>query len=102
MRTPVWIRTGPLPGFGFNRPHRCVADLLKSLGTAVGPDGRHGLGCVAAHEMFVCVANGCHTLMQQGKVATAFLFERIARLEANATVPMIDPYEPTPNGWQSE
>jgi hypothetical protein len=29
------------------------------------------LGCVAAHGMFVCDANGCHTLTPQGKAATA-------------------------------
>jgi hypothetical protein len=53
-------------------------------------DGRLDLGCVAAHGMFVCDANGCHTLTPQGKAATAFLFELIARLQTCATVPMID------------
>lgn len=63
--------------------------LLDAL-AEVEPDGRLDLGCVAAHGMFVCDANGCHTLTPQGKAATAFLFELIARLQASATVPMID------------
>jgi hypothetical protein len=63
--------------------------LLDALAGAE-PDGRLDLGCVAAHGMFVCDANGCHTVTPQGKAATAFLFELIARLQSSATVPMID------------
>ena len=63
--------------------------LLDALAGAK-PDGRLDLGCVAAHGMFVCDANGCHTVTPQGKAATAFLFELIARLQSSATVPMID------------
>lgn len=48
------------------------------------------LGCVAAHGMFGCDAGGCHTIIPQGKPATAFLLELIARLQSSATVPMID------------
>lgn len=48
------------------------------------------LGCVAAHGIFGCDANGCYTVNPQGKPATAFLFELIARLQSLATVPMID------------
>ena len=54
------------------------------------PDGRLDLGCVAAHGMFGCDAKDCYTITPQGKPATAFLFELIARLQSSATVPMID------------
>lgn len=63
--------------------------LLDALGGG-GSGGRLDLGCVAAHGMFLCDANGCHTITPQGKPATAFLFELIARLQSSATVPMID------------
>jgi hypothetical protein len=63
--------------------------LLDALAGAE-PDGRLDMGCVAAHGMFVCDAKGCHTVTPQGKAATAFLFELIARLQSSATVPMID------------
>ena len=53
-------------------------------------DEKLDLGCVAAHGIFSCDANGCHTAGPQGKAATAFLFELIARLQTCATVPMID------------
>jgi hypothetical protein len=52
--------------------------------------GKLDLGCIAAHGMFSCDEKGCHTLAPQGKPATAFLFELIARLQALATVPMVD------------
>ena len=54
------------------------------------PDERLDLGCVAAHGTFGCDQKGCYSLVPQGKPATAFLFELIARLQATATVPMID------------
>jgi hypothetical protein len=54
------------------------------------PDARLDLGCVAAHGMFGCDADGCFTITPQGKPATAFLFELITRLQSSATVPMID------------
>jgi hypothetical protein len=63
--------------------------LLKVLSGAE-PEGRLDMGCVAAHGMFVCSADGCHTITPRGKAATAFLFELIARLQSSATVPMID------------
>lgn len=63
--------------------------LLDALAGAEADD-RLDLGCVAAHGMFVCDSNGCHTVTPQGKAATAFLFELIARLQGSATVPMID------------
>jgi len=48
------------------------------------------LGCVAAHGIFACDQKGCYSITPQGKPATAFLFELIARLQAIATVGMID------------
>jgi hypothetical protein len=48
------------------------------------------LGCVAAHGTFGCGEARCYTITSEGKPATAFLFELIARLQATATVPMID------------
>ena len=53
-------------------------------------DSRLDLGCVAAHGMFGCDATGCYTIAPEGKPATAFLLELIARLQSIATVPMID------------
>ena len=63
--------------------------FIKALSRG-GPGGLLDLGCVAAHGTFGCDASGCHTLTLGGKPATAFLFELIARLQATATVPMID------------
>jgi len=54
------------------------------------PEGRLDLGCVAAHGTFGCDAEGCYSLTTEGKPATAFLLELIARLQTSATVPMID------------
>jgi hypothetical protein len=53
-------------------------------------DNRLDLGCVAAHGTFGRDGVGCHTIVPQGKPATAFLLELIARLQSSATVPMID------------
>jgi hypothetical protein len=67
--------------------------LGQSLTDALGrgdPGGRLDLGCVAAHGIFGCDENACYVVTPQGKPATAFLFELIARLQATATVPMID------------
>jgi hypothetical protein len=63
--------------------------LSKAL-SGIEQETRLDLGCVAAHGMFVCDVNGCHTITPQGKAATAFLFELISRLQTSATVPMID------------
>jgi hypothetical protein len=63
--------------------------LITAL-SGSGPDGCLDLGCVAAHGMFGCDEHDCYTIMPQGKPATAFLFELIARLQDSATVPMID------------
>lgn len=63
--------------------------LTQALSTG-DPTGRLDLGCVAAHGLFSCDKAGCHTATPQGKAATAFLLELIARLQDAATVPMID------------
>lgn len=47
------------------------------------------IGCVAAHGIF-CRAEDKFIVTAQGKPATAFLLELIARLQELATVPMID------------
>lgn len=62
--------------------------LLDALGGE--SERRLDLGCVAAHGVFECDETGCYTLKQQGKPATAFLLELIARLQNSGTVPMID------------
>jgi hypothetical protein len=66
------------------------APLDVTRWAVVAPMACLDLGCVAAHGMFHCDANGCHTITPQGKPAKAFLFELIARLQSSATVPMID------------
>jgi hypothetical protein len=63
--------------------------LIEALSRG-GSGGLLDLGCVAAHGTFGCDASGCHAPTLGGKPATAFLFELIARLQATATVPMID------------
>ena len=63
-----------------------LTDALAAADVA----GKLDLGCVAAHGMFSCDENGCYALAPQGRPATAFLFELIARLQTLATVPMID------------
>jgi hypothetical protein len=63
--------------------------LLEAL-QRVEVKERLDLGCVAAHGTFGCDESGCFVLKPQGKPASAFLFELIARLQDRATVPMID------------
>lgn len=53
-------------------------------------DRRLDLGCVAAHGVFGFDETGSYSLRLQGKPATAFLLELIARLQTSGTVPMID------------
>lgn len=53
-------------------------------------EGRLDLGCVAAHGIFHVESDGSYSVTMEGKPATAFLFELIARLQGIATVPMID------------
>lgn len=52
--------------------------------------GRLDLGCIAAHGGYTLDPSGAFVLSPQGKPASAFLLELIARLQAIATVPMID------------
>jgi hypothetical protein len=63
--------------------------MVQALTTA-DAETRLDLGCVAAHGTFGCDETHCYTITPEGKPATAFLFELIARLQATATVPMID------------
>lgn len=63
--------------------------LLDALKQAE-PARRLDLGCIAAHGIFACEKNACYILKPQGKPATAFLLELIARLQVSGTVPMID------------
>lgn len=62
--------------------------LLDAL--AQEAERRLDLGCVAAHGIFACDDTGCYKITPQGKPATAFLLELIARLQTSGTVPMID------------
>lgn len=62
--------------------------LLDALGTEA--ERRLDLGCVAAHGTFFCEETGCYVVTPQGKPATAFLLELIARLQTSGTVPMIN------------
>jgi hypothetical protein len=49
------------------------------------------LGCVAAHGHFSFNAGtGGYSFQQDGKAATAFLFNLISRLQFSGTAPMID------------
>jgi hypothetical protein len=62
--------------------------LLKALQEK--HEGGLDLGCVAAHGIFGCDEQRSYSIAHQGKPATAFLFELIARLQAIATVGMIN------------
>lgn len=63
--------------------------LVEALGAGTH-EGHLDLGCVAAHGTFGLALDGSYTITRQRKPATAFLFDLIARLQAAATVPMID------------
>ncbi len=63
---------------------------LRDALSAESTDNRLDLGCVAAHGVFGCDAGDRYIITPQGKPATAFLLELIARLQGIATVPMID------------
>jgi uncharacterized protein DUF6602 len=62
--------------------------LTAALGK--NPNGRLDLSCAALHGTFACAADGAITITTNGKAATAFLLELIARLQDIATVPMMD------------
>jgi hypothetical protein len=53
------------------------------------PNRALDIGCIAAHGTFWTGADG-YEVRAGGKAATAFLLELIARLQASATVPMLD------------
>lgn len=63
--------------------------LIASLKSGTAEEALD-IGCVAAHGMFTCDDQGCHSISPQGKPATAFLLELIARLQSLGTVAMID------------
>jgi hypothetical protein len=63
--------------------------LIKALTAATDAECLD-LGCVAAHGTFSRVGKAKYEITPEGKPATAFLFELIARLQMSATVPMID------------
>lgn len=62
--------------------------LIKAL--SVEADKRLDLSCVARHGIIASDDSGKCTIDAKDKAATAFLLELIARLQAMATVPMID------------
>lgn len=97
----------PIPHAGGTYPAKSLSPILGGILTlesdwtpalgeplttalAKNQEGRLDLGCVAAHGIFACDAVGCLSITPQGKAATAFLLELIARLQSGATVPMID------------
>lgn len=80
---------GGLLSFESDWSHALGQPLIDALASSQ-ERGRLDLGCVAAHGSFGCDDKGCYTITPQGKPATAFLFELIARLQTSATVPMID------------
>lgn len=67
-----------------------LGDPLKQALSKKTSDNRLDLGCVAACGHFSRREDGDYDLVKEGRPATAFLFELIARLQATATVPMID------------
>lgn len=87
-KTPAYILGGLLTFESeWNPP---LGKPLTDALTKGEPEERLDLGCVAAHGTFGCDEKECYTIVPQGKPATAFLFELIARLQASATVAMID------------
>lgn len=65
-------------------------DSLREAVKHEAPIDRLDLGCVAAHGTFSYAEGERYEVAIGGKPATAFLLELIARLQAVATVPMID------------
>lgn len=63
--------------------------LTAALGKG-NEQSRLDVGCVAAHGLFYREDLGRYVLVPHAKAATAFMLELIARLQASATVPMID------------
>ena len=73
-----------MAGFEVSTEDPLTTALSKS------PADRLDINCVAAHGIFGFDDAGAVTITADGKPATAFLLELIARLQAIATVPMID------------
>ncbi|MDP4003652.1 DUF6602 domain-containing protein [Methylobacterium sp. NEAU K] len=68
-----------------------MGDPLISALTKGDAGDKLDIGCVAAHGHFATTDAGTsYNLALEGRPATAFLFELIARLQNTATVPMID------------
>lgn len=86
---PLTLILGGLLTFESNWNPALGQPLIDALGRGEA-DERLDLGCVAAHGTFGCDVSGCYTITPQGRPATAFLLELIARLQSKATVPMID------------
>jgi hypothetical protein len=80
---------GGLLTFGSDWSPALGTPLTKAL-AAGEPEGALDIGCVAAKGHYGRNLDGTYTITYEGKPATAFLFELIARLQASATVPMID------------
>jgi hypothetical protein len=62
---------------------------LKNLLLAADADSRLDMGCFASNGFFVRDGDDI-AVNEQGKAATAFLFELIARLQILGTVPALD------------
>ena len=62
--------------------------LVNSL-NGIANEGRLDMGCVAAHGCFM-LNNNEYEVKPTNKAATLFLLNLITRLQASATVPMID------------
>jgi hypothetical protein len=68
-----------------------LGEPLQTALQKAGNTAALDIGCIAARGIFCRnPADGSYTVTPEGKPATAFLFELIARLQAIATVPMID------------
>lgn len=75
-------------GSDWNPP---LGDAMRAVLLSGDAGGKLDLGCVASHGVFdYDEATAAYNIHESGKPATAFLFELIARLQATATVPMID------------
>ena len=86
---PLWPITAGILTFE-SEWSPALGDPLKNALATDDPLQQLDLGCVAARGMFSRNDDGTYTVTDGGKPATAFLFNLIARLQAKATVPMID------------
>lgn len=67
-----------------------LGDPLRDVLEEAAPETQLELGCIAAHGSFSALPDRGYVFVEQGKPATAFLFDLIERLQSNATAPMID------------